>query len=56
MNEEQLRFNPTILISEDKRYVEIIRIDQKERLIIDELMKRAPCVVGRAMALLENTS
>jgi hypothetical protein len=55
MNEEQLGFDPTILISEGKRYVEIIRIDQKERLIIDELMKRAPCVVGQATTLLENT-
>jgi hypothetical protein len=49
MNEEQLRFNPTILMSEGKRYVEIIRNGEKERLIIDELMKRAPCVAGRAI-------
>jgi hypothetical protein len=55
MNEEQLGFDPTVLMSEGKRYVEIIRIDQKERLIIDELMKRAPCVVGQATTLLENT-
>jgi hypothetical protein len=49
MNEEQLGFDPTILMSEGKRYVEIIRNGEKERLIIDELMKRAPCVAGRAI-------
>jgi hypothetical protein len=48
MNEEQLGFDPTILMSEGKRYVEIMRNGEKERLIIDELMKRAPCVAGRA--------
>jgi len=56
MDEEQLGFDPTILLSEGKQYTEIIRNDQKERLIIDELIKRAPCVTGRATTLLENTS
>jgi hypothetical protein len=56
MNEEQLGFDSTILLSEGKQYIEIIRNDQKERLIINELIKRAPCILGRATTLLENTS
>ncbi|KAJ9646987.1 hypothetical protein H2199_001973 [Coniosporium tulheliwenetii] len=48
MNEEQLGFDPTILASDGKRYIEIVRNDQTERLVLDELMKRAPCVAGRA--------
>ena len=48
MNEEQLGFDPTILLSGGKRYIEIVRNDRRECLIIDGLMKRAPCVVGRA--------
>ena len=48
MNEEQLGFDPTILLSGGKRYIEIVRNDRRERLIIDGLMKRAPCVAGRA--------
>jgi len=48
MNEEQLGFDPTIITVDGKRYIEIKRDAQKERLIIDKLMKRAPCVAGRA--------
>ena len=48
MNEEQLGFDPTIITADGKRYIEIERDAQKERLIIDKLMKRAPCVAGRA--------
>ncbi|KAL2049868.1 hypothetical protein ABVK25_009852 [Lepraria finkii] len=48
MNEEQLGFDLTILTSDDKRYIEVVRNEQTERLVLDELMKRAPCVAGRA--------
>ncbi len=48
MNEEQLGFDPTILESGGKRYIEITRDNRNERLVIDHLIKRAPCVVGRA--------
>ena len=48
MNEEQLGFDPTISESDGKRYIEIIRNDQRERLVLDEFMKRASCVAGRA--------
>ncbi|KAK3168273.1 hypothetical protein OEA41_004719 [Lepraria neglecta] len=48
MNKEQLGFDPTILQSGGKQYIEIVRNDRRECLIIDELMKRAPCVAGRA--------
>lgn len=48
MNKEQLGFDPTILLSGGKRYIEIVRNDRRECLIIDGLMKRAPCVAGRA--------
>ncbi len=48
MNEEQLGFDPTIGESDENRYIEITRHGHKERLVIDHLMKRAPCVAGRA--------
>lgn len=48
MNEEQLGFDPTIIESEGMRYIDIVRHDKKERLILSELLKRAPCVAGRA--------
>jgi len=34
MNEERLGFGPTILESNSKRYIEITRNDQTERLVI----------------------
>jgi hypothetical protein len=47
MNNEQLGYDPTILSSTDgKRFIEILRDGQSERLILDGLMKRAPCVAG----------
>ena len=48
MSEEQLGFDPTIVETEGKRYIDIVRNDQKERLILRELIKRAPSVAGRA--------
>ena len=48
MNEEQLGFDPTIITVGDKRYIEIERDNCKERLVIDRIIKRVPCVAGRA--------
>ena len=48
LNEEQLGFDPTIITTKGSRYIEIERNDQKERLIIDKVVKRAPCIAGRA--------
>jgi hypothetical protein len=48
MSEEQLGFDPTILEAKGKQYIDIVRNDQKERLIMDGVVKRAPCVAGRA--------
>jgi hypothetical protein len=48
MNEEQLGFDPTIVTVRDKRYIEVERESGKERLVIDKLIKRVPCVAGRA--------
>ncbi|TAQ84941.1 hypothetical protein B7494_g6736 [Chlorociboria aeruginascens] len=47
MNEEELGFDPTIISAEDRRYIEIERSGQTERLIIDGVMMRAHCVAGR---------
>jgi len=49
LNEEQLGFDPTIINEEGKRYIEIERDGRIERLIIDEVMKRAPCIASRAI-------
>lgn len=49
MSEEQLGFDPTITTEDGgRRYVTIERNGQTERLVIDKLMKRAPCIAGRA--------
>ncbi|KAH9905220.1 hypothetical protein F4778DRAFT_769906 [Xylariomycetidae sp. FL2044] len=48
MTEEQLGFDPTIVTLDSKRYIDIKRDGKPERLIIDEIMRRAPCIVGRA--------
>ncbi|KAK3936587.1 hypothetical protein QBC46DRAFT_366821 [Diplogelasinospora grovesii] len=48
MSEEQLGFDPTIMTSGDKRYIDIELDGQTERLIIDKRMKRAPWIAGRA--------
>jgi hypothetical protein len=46
LNEEQLGFDPTIVTAGDKRYIEIKQ--GTERLVIDKVIKRVPCVAGRA--------
>ncbi|KAI0429638.1 hypothetical protein F5Y09DRAFT_309977 [Xylaria sp. FL1042] len=48
MNEAQLGFDPTIITSGGKRYIEIDRNSRQERLVIDAVMRRAPCIAGRA--------
>ncbi|KAH6952364.1 serine/threonine-protein kinase Sgk2 [Ilyonectria sp. MPI-CAGE-AT-0026] len=48
MNEDGLGFDPTIITSDGERYIEIERDGQTQRLIIDEVMKRAHCIAGRA--------
>ncbi|KFY03126.1 hypothetical protein V490_00273 [Pseudogymnoascus sp. VKM F-3557] len=48
MNKTQLGFDPTILEADGERYIEIMRHGRKERLVIDETMKRAGCVAGCA--------
>lgn len=48
MNEKQLGFDLTILKAEERRYIEIERNGLLERLVIDGVMMRAPCIAGRA--------
>ncbi|KAL6173862.1 hypothetical protein ACJQWK_00023 [Exserohilum turcicum] len=48
MNKAQLGFDPTIVTIGDKRYIQIERENGKERLIINKVIKRVPCVAGRA--------
>lgn len=48
MNQVQLGFDPTIITLGGKRFIEIERDGRKERLILDKLMKRAPCIAGQA--------
>lgn len=49
MNNEQLGYDPSIMFnSNGEKFIEIIRDGKSERLILDSLMKRAPCVAGRA--------
>ncbi|KAL7782027.1 serine/threonine-protein kinase Sgk2 [Trichoderma ceciliae] len=48
MNEEGLGFDPTIVTSGGEEYINIKRDGQMERLILDKVMNRARCIVGRA--------
>jgi serine/threonine protein kinase len=48
MDEEQLGFDPTITTEGGQRFVTITRNGQTERLVIGKVMKRAPCIAGRA--------
>ncbi|KAL2888932.1 kinase-like domain [Ceratocystis lukuohia] len=49
MNDEQLGFDPTIITTTNKeRFVEVKRNGSTERIIIDKVMQRAPCIAGRA--------
>jgi hypothetical protein len=49
MSEEELGFDPTFMIANGQRFIEIKRNSSlTERLIIDEVMKRTRCIAGRA--------
>jgi hypothetical protein len=48
MNKKQLGFDPTIITAGGKRYIEIERNNRTERLVLDQVIKRVPCVAGRA--------
>ena len=48
INKEQLRFDSTILTLDGKQYIKIVRNGQTKRLILDNVIKRARCVVGQA--------
>ncbi|PGG98195.1 hypothetical protein AJ80_09573 [Polytolypa hystricis UAMH7299] len=48
MNEEELGFDPTITTEGGQRFVTIKRKGQTERLVIGKLMRRSPCIAGRA--------
>ena len=48
MNKEQLRFNPTILTLDGKRYIEIIHNGQTKCLILDKVIRQARYVIGWA--------
>ncbi|KAL7917588.1 serine/threonine-protein kinase Sgk2 [Trichoderma austrokoningii] len=48
MSEAELGFDPTIKSEDGKQYIEIKRNGAPERLILDGLMHRTRCIVGRA--------
>ncbi|KAF9870758.1 hypothetical protein CkaCkLH20_11860 [Colletotrichum karsti] len=48
MDEEALGFDPTVKLSDNKRFINIMRDGSTERIVIDELLGRARCVAGRA--------
>ncbi|KAK1837761.1 hypothetical protein CCHR01_19617 [Colletotrichum chrysophilum] len=48
MDEEALGFDPTVEISDNNRFININRNGSTERIIIDGVILRAPCVAGRA--------
>lgn len=49
MSEEQYGFDPTIIIKEDgRRCIEIEQDGQVQLIVLKRLMKRAPCIAGRA--------
>ncbi|KAK2732850.1 hypothetical protein FQN57_002462 [Myotisia sp. PD_48] len=52
MSKEQLGFDPTVVDpAEGPRYIEIEKGGRRERLIIDALVIRTPCISGRATTI-----
>ncbi|KAI2785780.1 hypothetical protein POX_h09539 [Penicillium oxalicum] len=48
MSETVCGFDPTITIQNGRRMIEIERNGQTERLVLDSVLERAPCIAGRA--------
>ena len=48
IDEEQLGFDPTITTEASRRIIKIQRNGKIERLVLEKLMKRAPCISGWA--------
>ncbi|KAJ5544154.1 hypothetical protein N7494_005433 [Penicillium frequentans] len=48
MSEEQCGFDPTIITENGERFIEIQQNGRTERLVLESLMNRAPCIAGRA--------
>ncbi|GLB10438.1 hypothetical protein AtubIFM57258_006846 [Aspergillus tubingensis] len=49
MSDEQYGFDPTIIITEDgRRFIEIKKGGQVQRLFLEGLIKRTTCIAGRA--------
>ncbi|KAL7897405.1 serine/threonine-protein kinase Sgk2 [Trichoderma sp. TUCIM 5745] len=48
LSEEELGFDPTIKSAGGKQYIEIERNGAQERLILDKVMLRTRCIIGRA--------
>lgn len=48
MNEEELGFDPTIMMANKEHFIEINRNGSTEHIVIDEVMQRARCIAGRA--------
>ena len=48
MTDEQLGLDPTIQVSEGKRYMEITRDGRAEKLVLAKIIKRQAVIVGRA--------
>lgn len=48
MSKEELGFDPTTRTANGQRFIEVERNGSTERVVIDEVRKRAPCVAGRA--------
>ncbi|KAE8145874.1 hypothetical protein BDV25DRAFT_133403 [Aspergillus avenaceus] len=48
MNQAECGFDPTIIAKDGRRFIEIEQNGQVQRLVLEKLMKRAPCIAGRA--------
>ena len=48
MNQEELGFDPTIIIADGRRYIEVEWNSQRERLIIDEVIDEAGALHSRS--------
>lgn len=48
MSEAECGFDPTIITKDGRRFIEIEQNGHVERVVLEKLMKRAPCIAGRA--------
>lgn len=49
LDDKELGYDPSVVSLGGQKYIEIMHNGQREYLMLDKLIRRAPCIVGRAI-------